>query len=156
MPRLARLVGGVRPSLALGAVHFPKRAPRASASALRATRSPSLCHLWCGHVGACTCVVGGAPPCGSPPGREGLPSHASGVSWGARVGTWPYLIVSAAAAAAFLSFFTHGSFIFRCAPRVARGVVYLFLRRGDWRTEGAQGVLACPLGVTELCGACEC
>ena len=122
MPRLARLVGGVRPSLfALSAVHFSKRAPRASASAPRATCSHGKCHMWCDHVGARTCVVGGAPPCGSPPGREGLPSHASGVSWGARVGAWPcsdcFLLLQLQP----LSFLTHGSFIFRCAPRMPGG-----------------------------------
>ena len=45
---------------------------------------------------------------------------------------------------------------FRCAPQVAQGVVCNFYAALRWHTEGAQGVLSCPLGITELTRACEC
>jgi hypothetical protein len=42
-----------------------------------------------------------------------------------------------------------------CAPWLRPGGFFDFpCRVGD--TEGAQGVLSCPLGITELSGACEC
>ena len=94
------------------------------------------------------------------------PPHTQRMCVETRVGTWPNLPhpclvhvwslslchsrVAHAPRPPFSLFRLSRLSCLRCTPRVAQGVVCHFFSAWRWHTEGAQGVLDCPLGITEL------
>ena len=91
----------------------------------------------------CHAVVGGALPCGLPLGCAGPPLTRLRRVVGSTCGSVALFCVMHAATCLQPLTLLHSRLVYlvRCAPQVAQGVVCLFFQRGDWRTEGAQGVL---------------
>ena len=84
------------------------------------------------------------------------PPHTHQMCVETRVGAWPNLPYPCLVHACSLSICHSQVLPFQVRTPGAQGVVCNFYAALRWHTEGAQGVLSCPLGITELTRACEC